>query len=175
VLRARLGLIVIMDFEVVKSTRTCAGSGREIAAGEAYYTVLSKDGAQVKRQDYSAEAWQGPPEDAIGWWKSVMPAREGSKKQKLAPSEVMLQLFAELEDSPEQYDLRYVLTLLLIRRRLMRLEETVQDDEANPGAETMVLYCPRDEQTYRVRVVDPSEPRVAEIQDYLGKLLYAPS
>ena len=164
-----------MDFEVVKSTRTCAVAGREIAAGETYYTVLSKDGAEVKRLDYSAEVWNGPPEDAIGWWKSVMPAREGSKKQKLAPSEVMLQLFAELEDSPEQYDLRYVLTLLLIRRRFMGFEKTGTEDEANPGAETIVLYCARDEQTYRVRVVDPSEARIAEIQDYLGKLLYAPS
>ncbi|MCE9608448.1 MAG: hypothetical protein K8U03_26490 [Planctomycetia bacterium] len=164
-----------MDFEVVKSTRTCAVSGREIAAGETYYTVLMKDGAMVKRLDYSAASWNGPPEDAIGWWKSTMPAREGSKKQKLAPSEVMLQLFAELEDSPEQYDLRYVLTLLLIRRRLMRLEETVKEDDTGVAGETMVLYCPRDEQTYRVRVVDPSEPRVAEIQAYLGQLLYAPS
>jgi hypothetical protein len=165
----------MMDFEVVKSTRTCAASGREIAAGETYYTVLMKDGAQVKRLDYAADAWNGPPEESIGWWKSVMPAKEGSKKQKLAPSEVMLQLFAELEDSPDQYDLRYVLTLLLIRRRLMRLEETVRDDDVDPTAETMVLYCPRDEQTYRVRVVDPSEARVAEIQAYLGQLLYAPS
>lgn len=165
----------MMDFEVVKSTRTCAASGREIVAGEPYYTVLMKDGAQVKRLDYAADAWTGPPEESIGWWKSVMPAKEGSKKQKLAPSEVMLQLFAELEDSPEQYDLRYVLTLLLIRRRLMRLEETVKDDDADPTAETMVLYCPRDEQTYRVRVVDPSAARIAEIQAYLGQLLYAPS
>lgn len=162
----------MMDFEVVKTTRTCAVSGREIAAGETYYTVLMRDGAQVKRLDYSADAWTGPPEESIGWWKSVMPAREGSKKQKLAPSEVMLQLFAELEDSPEQYDLRYVLTLLLIRRRLMRLEETVKEDDAT---ETMVLYCPRDEQTYRVRVVDPNERRVTEIQEYLGRLLYSPS
>lgn len=165
----------MMDFEVVKSTRTCAVSGREIAAGETYYTVLMKDGAQVKRLDYSSAAWTGPPEESIGWWKSVMPARDASKKQKLAPSEVMLQLFAELEDSPEQYDLRYVLTLLLIRRRLMRLEETVKDEESGSAGETMVLYCPRDEQTYRVRVVDPSEARVTEIQAYLGQLLYAPS
>ncbi len=160
-----------MDFEVDKSTRTCAATGREIGAGETYHSVLVRDGAEVKRLDYSQEAWKGPPSEAIGSWTSVMPAKDATNKRKLAPSEVLLQLFHELSDAPDREDLRYVLTLLLIRRRLMRLEETVVEE----GAETLLLYCPRDEQTYRVRVVAPGEARVQEIQDYLGGLLFAPA
>lgn len=160
-----------MDFEVAKPTRTCAATGREIGAGETYYSALVRDGAEVKRFDYSQEAWSGPPPDAIGSWSSVMPEREGSTKKKLAPSEVLLQLFADLADDLDRSDLRYVLTLLLIRRRLMRLEET----ETVDGLETMVLYCPRDEQTYRVSVVMPDDARAQEIQDYLSGLLFAPA
>jgi len=160
-----------MDFDVQKTTRTCAATAREIAAGETYYTVLVREGADVRRIDYAEEGWQGPPESAIGWWKSKMPDREGAGKRKLAPSEVLLELFRELGDAAERNDLRYVLTLLLIRRRLLRLEETTRDES---GSETMVLYCPRDEQTYQVGVVEPSERRVEEIQSYLAQLLYAP-
>jgi hypothetical protein len=36
------------------------------------------------------------------------------------------------------------------------------------------LYCPRDEQTYRVAVTVPDDRRAAEIQDYFAQLLYAP-
>jgi len=173
--------IGLMDFDVQKSTRTCAATSREITAGETYFSVLVREGADVRRLDYAEEAWPGPPANSLGWWKSTMPDREGAGKKKLAPSEVLLELFRELGDAPDRIDLRYVLTLLLIRRRLLRLEETVRDEavgEGSPGgiasAETMVLYCPRDEQTYRVAVVEPDERRVEEIQAYLAQLLYAP-
>ena len=165
-----------MDFDVQKTTRTCAATAREIAAGETYYSVLVREGADVRRLDYAADAWPGPPENSLGWWKSTMPDREGAGKKKLAPSEVLLELFRELGDAPDRNDLRYVLTLLLIRRRLLRLEETTRDETAagTIAGETMVLYCPRDEQTYHVAVVEPDERRVEEIQSYLAQLLYAP-
>ena len=160
-----------MDFDVAKSTRVCAVSGREIRAGETFHSVLLRDGADVKRLDYAHDAWTGAPPEALAAWTSVMPEREGSHKPKLAPSEVLLRLFSELADDPAQHDLRYVLTLMLIRRRLLRLEETKSRD----GVETLVLYCPRDEQTYEVAVAMPPEPRVQQIQDYLTSLLFAPA
>lgn len=160
-----------MDYDVQKTTRHCAATGREIAAGETFYTVLVREAAELKRLDYAADAWTGAPDDAIGWWKSTMSDKD-PKKPKLAPSEVLLELFRELQEDAERRDLRYVLTLLLIRRRLLRLEDTVQDDD---GGETMVLYCSRDEQTYRVTVDMPDAARQQEIQDYLAQLLYAPA
>src|SRR3954447_12544560 len=110
-----------MDFEVQKTTRVCASTGREIAAGETFYSVLVREGVEVRRQDIAADAWTGPPADAVGWWKSTMTERDAKKGPKLAPSEVLLELFRELQDAAERGDLRYVLTLLLIRRRLLRL------------------------------------------------------
>lgn len=38
----------------------------------------------------------------------------------------------------------------------------------------MVLYCGRDEQTYRVPTTKPDEARAEEIQQYLSQLLYTP-
>ncbi|MGC3968235.1 MAG: hypothetical protein QM775_12945 [Pirellulales bacterium] len=100
-----------------------------------------------------------------------MPQREESAKRKLAPSEVLLQLFHELAEQPGQEDMRYVLTLMLIRRRLMRLEDTTKEN----GVETMTLYCARDEQTYQVPAVAPDAARIDEIQNYLTGLLFAPA
>ena len=93
-----------------------------------------------------AEAWQGPPEGVLGWWKSHMPERD-ARKLHWAPNDVMLELLEGLESQPDKQDMRYVLALLLIRRRVVRLEETEHDAT---GARFRCLYCPRRETTYRV-------------------------
>jgi hypothetical protein len=157
-----------MDYEIRRSERHCAASGRELTAGEEFYSVLSRAGAELVRQDFATEAWQGPPQDALGWWKARVPSPD-AKRIHWAPNDVMLDLFEQLADEPQQADLRYVLALLLMRRRVMRLEET-QHGEAS---ETMLLYCPRRETEYRVPSATPTADRVKAIQDELARLLFA--
>jgi hypothetical protein len=157
-----------MDYEVQRSTRHCSVSGREFAPGETYYSLLLAEGADLKRYDYAADAWQGPPENAVGWWKSHIPDRTTARKH-WAPNDVMLQFWDELAEQPERQDMRYVLTLLLIRRRVFRLEEEKCDAE---GRELVVVYCPRRETTYQIPAVPPpDESRVAQIQEELAALL----
>lgn len=161
----------MMDFEIERCTRHCATTGRQLADGEEFYSCLVSEGAQVKRYDYAVDAWQGPPEQALGWWKSRMPTHQ-AKKNKLAPSEVLLELFTELEAVADKQDMRYVLALLMVRRRILKLEEAA-GDEATSAGESLVLYCPRNETTYHVSVVVPNEARAEEIQHELSRLLFA--
>jgi hypothetical protein len=63
-----------------------------------------------------------------------------------------------------------VLSLLLIRRRVVRLEAVEQDAS---GREVSLLYCPRREVHYRVPTCMPTEERTSEIQDELARLLVA--
>lgn len=137
-----------------------------MAEGEPYFAALVQEGAQLRRCDYAVEAWEGPPAGTIGWWKARVPTRQ-TKRSQLAPSEVMLDLFVELEQNVERQELRYVLALMLVRRRVLRLEETVVDGE---GRELLVLYCARRETTYRARVAVPEASRAAAIQDELARL-----
>ena len=111
-----------MDFEVQRCTRHCAETGRELAPEEAFYSTLVAEGADVVRRDYCADAWQGPPENSLGWWKSRMPARD-ARKLHWAPNDVMLEYFEQLENQPEKADVRYTLALLLVRRRVARHED----------------------------------------------------
>ncbi len=156
-----------MDYEVQRCSRHCAKSGRELAPGESYYSVLVAEGAELQRYDYSADAWQGPPEEAVGWWKARIPDRDASRMH-WAPNDVMLQFFDELAGQPEKQDMRYVLALLLVRRRVMRLEESDTDQQ---GREVLVLYCPRRDATYQVSAVSPEPSRIDEIQQELVRLL----
>jgi hypothetical protein len=159
----------VFDFEIARFTRHCHASGRELAPGETFYSVLVAEGAEVVRQDYAADAWTGPPEKAVGWWKSQVP-QPHARKANLAPSEVMLQYFQELEGRPDKEDERYVLSLLMVRRRVLRQERTEQDEL---GREVAVLYSPRTETEYRTPIVVPTPERAAQIQDELVRLLYS--
>jgi hypothetical protein len=156
-----------MDYEVQRCTRHCAATGRELAPGEAYYSAMVVEGAEIKRLDYALDAWQGPPPGAIGWWKSQRP-EPGTRPSHWAPNDVMLDFFDRLESEPENQDMRYVLALLLVRRRVMRLEDTQHDEH---GGELLVLYCPRRDTTYQIPALVPEPSRIEQIQDELARLL----
>jgi hypothetical protein len=159
----------MLDFEVQRCTRRCAKTDRELNPGETFYSVLAAEGAEVVRRDFCEAAWEGPPEGAVGWWKSQMPELN-AKKMHWAPNDVMLHYFEQLEGQADKQDVRYVLALLMIRRRVVRLEDTETDDT---GRELLVLYCPRNENEYKTAVVMPNDQRAAEIQEELAQLLFA--
>ena len=161
----------MLEFEVQKFSRRCAKSDRDLKPGETFYSILKVSGSEVIREDYSAEAWEEPPDDSIGWWKSEVPDPK-SKKLHWAPNDVMLHYFQQLESQPQNCDLRYVLTLLMIRRRVLRLDETTTDEEGN---ETLIAFCPRNETEYSIAVETPSAERVTEIQRELAEMLFAKS
>lgn len=156
-----------MDYEVDRCTRHCSVTGREFAPGESYYSALVAHGAELQRLDYTVDAWQGPPEGAVGWWKSHR-SDENTRSPYWAPNDVLLDFFDRLEAQPGSQDMRYVLALLLVRRRVMRFEDSESDEQ---GREVLVAYCPRREVSYRISAVLPDETRIGQIQDQLAKLL----
>ena len=158
----------MLDFEIQRCARKCAKTEREFQAGETFYSVLVSEGAEVVRRDYAQEAWEGPPEDSLGGWKCQLP-ETNAKKAHWAPNDVMLDYFERLQGQSDQEDVRYILALLMARRRIVRLEETEHDES---GREVLVLFCPRTEAEHRVPVVMPDPERAKKIQDELVQLLF---
>ena len=159
----------MLDFEVQRCTRRCCKTDRELQPGETFYSVLLAQGSQVVRQDYCAQAWSGTPSDALGSWKSQMPDAS-ARKVHWAPTDVLLHYFEQLENQPGKEALRYVLALLLIRRRIVRAEE---EEAAEGQPEQLVVFCPRNETEYRVQVAMPAADRMEAIQRELAELLFA--
>src|SRR5215213_597866 len=171
----RFLLIMLLDFEVQRCTRCCAATQRALEPGDECYSVLEIAGADVVRKDYSPEAWKGAPDTAFGWWKSRVP-EPTAKKIKLAPNDVLLELFDQLADKSEQQDLRYVLALLLVRRRVLRVdvaEDSPHDKHLVHAGEAMTLYCPKRDCTFEVAVAMPNSERIDQIQQQLSQLLVA--
>jgi len=158
----------MLEFDVQRFSRKCAKTDRELQPGETFYSVLLPDGGDVVRCDFSTDAWDGPPENAIGWWQSEVPDPK-SRKVHWAPTDVMLHYFIQLSELDDSQDMRYVLALLMIRKRILRLDDTEKDDDGN---EVLHVYCSKNESEYEVEVVTPNAERIDAIQAEIAELLF---
>src|SRR5688572_13606972 len=111
------------DYQLGTGDRMCCVTGRALKPGEACYSVLLQDGAALVRRDYSRDSWSGPPAGAIGYWLGKVPAREQDRRPAI-DDEVLLDCFRRLEgqDDPARVNFRYVVALLLMRRRRLKFE-----------------------------------------------------
>jgi hypothetical protein len=118
------------DWEVQRTTGRCAVTGRELAEGEEFYAVLFDRGETLERADYSLDAWTGPPDGAFCVWKSRVPTKE-TKQQLWVDNDVLANLFVRLGQAHEVEKLRFrfVLALLLMRKRLLKYEQTQFDED----------------------------------------------
>lgn len=158
---------MLFDFEVRACTRVCAASGKPLQPGDIYFSVLTVETAQTVRHDFAADAWQGPPEGNLGWWRSRVPTKD--TKPKLAPAEVMLNLFVSLADQPQESQFRYVLGLLLIRRKGLRREESFVDEAEQ---EIITVSVPKSDDQYELLVDEPDNEQAQQIQQRMIDLLY---
>ncbi len=120
------------QWEIGRSTGICAVTGRELAEGEEYYTVLFEDGDTFRRADYTLDAWDGPPDQTYCYFKTRVPVREEKKTRLLVDDDVLVNFFIRLADETEtaRLQFRFVLALILMRKRLLKYEETRHEDQA---------------------------------------------
>jgi hypothetical protein len=119
------------EWEVERTSGRCAVSGQVFAEGDAYYTVLLETPEGFERRDYGVEAWTGPPEGSFCYWRGRVPVREKKRANLAIDPAVLAHLFLHLEDedSESKQQFRFVLALLLMRKRLLKFEQTVRRDE----------------------------------------------
>ena len=113
---------LMADFKLRSRNRSCAVSGTELKGGDVYYSALMEEGDDVVRQDILADHWNDPPENCIGWWKAEIPIVD-STKVYWAPRSVIFDYFVDLQSKPDKAIVLYLLTLLMIRKRYLKLEE----------------------------------------------------
>jgi hypothetical protein len=128
------------EYQIQPSTRRCFLTGRELQAGERCWSVLLDEDGKLVRRDYSLDAWQGPPPEAFSFWACRIPLSQG-RRRPVFDDDVLLDCFHRLEGQEElpRLRLRYVLGLMLLRRKRFAFLEARQND----GKEVLVLRCSR--------------------------------
>lgn len=156
------------DYQIQASTRRCALSGRELKPGERYFSALIDEGTSFVRKDYAHDAWTGPPEKTFSFWQGKVPAT-GTPKRPPIDEELLVECLARLEGEtePGKQAFRFVLALLLVRKKRLRLEDAKRED----GREVLVLRDGRAGARYQV--VDPNLPdaELEGVQDEVFRVL----
>lgn len=174
-------------FEVVRATGVCAATSHVIAPGDEYIAALfeSDDGSKLERRDYSMEAWRagsrpGPANRLFGAWKAIM-AAPNQPRQSLVDDESLMDLLEQLGEAtePARISFRYILALLLMRRRILKYEGTRRDRPDSPkGLVMLVRRATKVDEPLSpvIEVIDPGmdEQAIADAIDHIGSVL-APS
>lgn len=169
------------DFSISRFTRRCAVSGRAIKAGEAYYTAIRESDDDILRSDVAAEAWTGPPENTLAWWRGRLAPAGGPEA---APNDVLLKLLRDWADDSSRQPLRHLLALLLLRRKVLRVAQAdswlaqpgAQVSDAASAEKDLVRYNPADGgDPITVRAVVPPAEQIVELQQQLETLVYGDS
>lgn len=157
-----------MQFTLQPPTRRCAGSGRAIKAGERFHGVLVADGSKFARLDFAPEAWSGPPESAVAHWVGRVPD-ENAVRRPAFDDETLGQCFRQLDGVTDaaEVNFRYVLALLLMRRKRLRLVE----ERADAAGSIMVFTELKDGRQWEVRDPHLTEAELQEAQESVFRLV----
>jgi hypothetical protein len=158
----------MIDYQIQANTRRCAASGRELRPGERIYSVLLDEGGAFVRKDYGSETWQGPPPGAFSFWAGRVPPPEGNRRPRI-DDDLLLDCFQRLEGQtdPGRVNFRYIVALLLLRRKRLRFEEVRVVGER----ECLYLRCPRTGNAYQVENPRLTDEEMAAVQEEVFKVL----
>jgi hypothetical protein len=157
-----------MEYQIQPNSRKCAVTGRELQPGERFFSALVEEDRHFVRKDFAADSWKGPPDGAFSFWTG----RVTTANDKLKPrfdDDLLEECFARLEHQTEQsrVNFRYVVALLLMRRRRFRYESSVHENEV----EKMVLRCLRTNETHEVINPQLTDDEMAQVQDEVFNVL----
>jgi hypothetical protein len=157
-----------MEYQIQANTRRCAVTGRELVPGEKYYSVLIDEAGKFVRKDYAAEGWQGPPTEAFSFWSGKVPLATENRRPRI-DDDLLVDCFQRLEGQtePERVNFRYVVALLLMRRKRFRFEEARSDGDV----EILRLRCVRTGSLYQVLNPCLTEEQMASVQEEVFKVL----
>ncbi len=152
---------------IQQSKFRCARTGREMQPGEPFYSVLYDRGGGLTREDISGEAWQGPPADAFSFWQARVPPRDPSRRAQV-DDELLMDCFLRLGDEtePQKVNFRYIVALLLMRRKRLKFEEVQSVD----GQEWLHLRCTRSRKLHRALNPHLSDEQLAAVQEEVQRV-----
>jgi len=157
------------DWEIKKTLGQCCETGREFSIGQEYYAALVEiETGQLERRDYSVDCWERDKPVVYCFWKTKMP--DSQQKKKLFIDDEMLMAFFERlaeETEQEKVNFRFVLTLVLMRKRKLKYESSDTKD----GSEIWTLRITGSDE--RVQVVNPNlaENEIEQLSSQMGQIL----
>jgi hypothetical protein len=147
----------------------CTGCGAAFQPGKDAVSAIYAAEATFERRDWCGACFQDPARRGtpFSWWSAVVP--EPEKKKAVFDLGVAKEFLQRLlrEDDPARRSLRYLLTLLLLRKRAVVLV----GQEPRDGVDVLAVRVPPDEETvHEIPCVELDEAETERLRDELGRL-----
>jgi hypothetical protein len=158
----------MMEYQIEANTRRCTATGRELKPGDKFYSVLVDEDGKFQRRDYAGEAWQGPSQDAFCFWCGRIPALADGQRPPI-DEDLLFDCFHRLEGEldPAHVNFRYVVALLLMRRKRLKFEAAGTEGDRD----VLTLRCVRSRNHYRVINPALTEVEMTAVQDEVFRVL----
>ncbi len=167
------------NFSLGRFTAVCASTGRALAPGEPIIATLcdappgDQSGHEFLRRDFSVQAWDSGarPEGLVCFWRTTAPDSD-QKRRLLVDDDTLAELFDRLEgdDRPQRLAYRWLLCLILLRKRLLRHVRVDRDGETETW---LVQKRGMDETIPPIRVRNPKirDEDLQELAEHLGEVM----
>lgn len=177
------------QYQVARPTGQCTATGRQLEPGEECVATLCEreEDEGFDRHDFSLEAWnegERPPR-LFSYWKTTVPHPQ-EKREVFVDDDVLIELFERLgeDDRPQRQAFRFVLVLILMRKRVLRFlgrrereapESSADSPDAAPQQETWLFeYHSKARRTDEpMEVINPhlTDDDIRELTSQLSEIL----
>lgn len=158
----------MVEWEIKKTLGQCTGTGEEFSVGQEYFAALVAIDEGFVRQDFSVVYWSENKPEVYCFWKTKMIDPE-LKKKLFIDDEMLMSFFERLgeETDKEKVNFRFVLTLVLMRKRKLKyLSDAIRD-----GREIWHMRVAGEGRD--VTVVNPhlTEDQIEELSEQMGQIM----
>ena len=156
------------EWEINKSQGRCCATDKEFLEGEDYFAALVETDEGLHRRDFCAEYWENEKPQTYCYWKTRIPSAD-QKKQLFVDDYMLMAFFERLghESDQEKINFRFVLTLVLMRKRKLKYESS----ERQGDKELWYLRVAGTKDI--VEVVNPNlgEEQIEQLSSQVGQIL----
>ena len=161
------------DYKISKPGALCLSCEARLAGGDELVAAVRERDGQFIREDYCLACWAkhslaGDP-DVYGVWHTHVP-RPDEKKRLLVDDELLINFFERLggADDPAKINFRFVLALVLMRKKLLVYDRSDKDEADN---ELWTMHFRKSDQKHKVINPGMDEDKIAEVSRSLSEIM----
>jgi hypothetical protein len=161
------------EYNISRAAGECVKCRRALAENEEFTAVVVEKGEDLERQDWCLACWEagdrGDVGGLFGQWRTRVPARQ-AKRKLFVDDALLVNFFQRLEGAaePARLNFRFVLALVLMRKKLLVYERSAKDDAGN---ETWHMRLRGTDESHEVANPRLDEERITEVSLQLSEIL----
>ncbi|MEM7387488.1 MAG: hypothetical protein AAF514_21325 [Verrucomicrobiota bacterium] len=166
------------QWKIRKPGHNCSHTGEPFKDEQEIHTVIfhNEETEELERRDYSNEGWEAVCQSneitPFSFWKGVYHPPEKAPEPQVIKKENAEELLFRLirEDDPKTQDARYILAIMLERKRIVVQEDAQEDD----GTRLLFFRHRKTDEVFMVEDPRLQLDQLDQVQSEVADLLGAP-